>query len=77
MCYPLPVRLGLNLYFHTLIDSTAYSDVKTLLNKPFFVKALKKLARFGQTFSVEAFHALVNQYCPKSEFFSYKGMYSR
>ncbi|CAL9700046.1 unnamed protein product [Knipowitschia caucasica] len=45
--------------------------------RPMFVKDVRQLSPSHQTYSLEAFHALILHFAPKHTGFSFLGMYSR
>lgn len=54
-----------------------YEKVTDILWNSRLRKDIKQLSPMGQTFGVEVFHSLVNQFAPKMYHFGYSGMKSR
>ncbi|KAM7314894.1 uncharacterized protein ISCGN_004678 [Ixodes scapularis] len=60
-----------------LDDSVAFEKLQAIVTKRYLLADLPKLSTRYQTYTVEAFHGLLNHFCPKLCQYSYKGMTAR
>ena len=61
----------------TFSDSPAELELRVILENTRIVNQIRQLSGKYQTSALESFHAVVNQFAPKSVAFSYQGMTTR
>ncbi|XP_064464416.1 uncharacterized protein LOC135375691 [Ornithodoros turicata] len=57
--------------------SPAHKRLEEIVTAPVLTRAIKQLSPHTQTFALESFHNVINQFAPKSVAFSYFGMQAR
>ncbi|XP_077532196.1 uncharacterized protein LOC144144560 [Haemaphysalis longicornis] len=58
-------------------DSAAYKQIKSIVTAPLLVKDIRQLSPDVQTYALESFHSVLNNFAPKSTAFTYEGMKAR
>lgn len=65
------------LVFCFYVGSAAYKKLKEILTRPRLITAIRKLSDYRQTSSLEAKHALDNQFASKKIYYPYHSLMAR